>query len=175
MVAADDNWGIGKGGELLVRIPNDLRHFREETRGKIIIYGRKTLPTFPQGLPLPERRNLLLSTKPDYQVRGAEVVPSLSALSKLLSAQNPADIFIIGGESIYRQLLPYCRTAHVTKIDRRYDATHFFPNLDIDPAWKLTAESDEQTYFDIPYTFMRYERIADFLDFPPQKLNNERN
>lgn len=165
IVAADRNWGIGRGGELLVRIPNDMRHFREETRGKVIVYGRKTLATFPQGQPLMERRNLILSTKPDYQVRGAEVIGSLDALSNCLRAYDPADIFIIGGESVYRQLLPYCRTVHVTKIDRQYEATHFFPNLDEDPAWKMTAESDELTYFDIPYSFMRYERTADFLDF----------
>lgn len=69
------------------------------------------------------------------------------------------DIYIIGGESIYRQLLPYCNVAHVTKIDHAYQADTFFPNLDQDEDWEITADSDEQTYFDIPYQFVKYERV----------------
>ena len=69
------------------------------------------------------------------------------------------DVYIIGGESIYRQLLPYCDLAQVTKIDYEYDADAFFPNLDEDPEWQLTGESEEGTYFDLEYRFLRYERV----------------
>ena len=75
-----------------------------------------------------------------------------------LREYDDQDIYIIGGDSVYRQLLPYCNVAHVTKIDHAYEADAFFPNLDQDPAWEITADSDEQTYFDIAYQFLRYER-----------------
>ena len=75
-----------------------------------------------------------------------------------LKKYNDEDIFVIGGESVYRQLLPYCKTAYITKIDHAYQADTFFPDLDQDPQWKMTKVSEEQTYFDLEYTFLRYER-----------------
>ena len=77
-----------------------------------------------------------------------------------LKKYNEEDVYVIGGESVYRQLLPYCRTAHITKIDHSYEADAFFPDLDSDPEWEITADSDEMTYFDIAYTFLKYERKA---------------
>ena len=68
------------------------------------------------------------------------------------------DIFVIGGEEIYRQFLPYCDTAHVTCSDYAYEADTHFPNLDKDPEWHVTAESDEQTYFNLCYEFRQYQR-----------------
>lgn len=161
IVAADNNWAIGNKNELLVRIPNDQKHFREETVGKVVVLGRKTLATFPQGLPLQNRINIILSRDKNYRVKGAQVVHSLEALLKELKKYREEDIYIIGGESIYRQMLPYCKVAHVTKIDREYEADTYFPNLDQDPQWHITADSDEQTYFDIAYQFLKYERITD--------------
>ena len=160
IVAADNNWAIGNKNELLVRIPNDQKHFREETAGKVVVLGRKTLATFPQGLPLQNRINIILSRDKNYRVKGAQVVHSLEALLKELKKYREEDIYIIGGESIYRQMLPYCKVAHVTKIDREYEADTYFPNLDRDPQWQITADSDEQTYFDIAYQFLKYERIT---------------
>lgn len=158
IVAVDRNWGIGYKGQLLVSIPNDHKMFRKETLNKVIVYGRKTLETFPLSQPLDRRTNIILSRNPDYQVRGAVVVHSIEELLKELEKYDSEDIYIIGGESIYRQMLPWCDTAHVTMIDYAYQADAFFPNLDRDPEWEITADSEEQTYFDIPYTFVRYSR-----------------
>lgn len=158
IVAVDRNWGIGYKGQLLVSIPNDHKMFRKETLNKVIVYGRKTLETFPLAQPLDRRTNIILSKNPDLQVRGAQVVHSIEELLKELEQYDSEDIYIIGGESIYAQMLPYCDTAHVTMIDYAYQADAFFPNLDRDPEWEITADSEEQTYFDIPYTFVRYSR-----------------
>lgn len=158
IVAVDANWGIGNQGELLVRIPNDHKHFREETTGKVVVLGRKTLQTFPQGLPLKNRTNMILSTNPKYEVKDAVVVHSVEELLEMLKQYESQDVYIIGGESVYRELLPYCDTAHVTKIDHSYQADAFFPNLDAMEDWEITADSEEQTYFDIEYTFLKYER-----------------
>ncbi|MBQ4303616.1 MAG: dihydrofolate reductase [Lachnospiraceae bacterium] len=158
IVAVDRNWGIGYKGQLLVSIPNDHKMFRKETLNKVIVYGRKTLETFPLSQPLDRRTNIILSRNPDYQVRGAVVVHSIEELLKELEKYDSEDIYIIGGESIYRQMLPWCDTAHVTMIDYAYQADAFFPDLDKDPEWEITADSEEQTYFDIPYTFVRYSR-----------------
>ncbi|MBQ4536458.1 MAG: dihydrofolate reductase [Lachnospiraceae bacterium] len=158
IVAVDNNWAIGYQNELLVRIPNDHKHFREETIGKVVVLGRKTLETFPQGQPLGKRTNIILSTDKNYKVKDAIVVHSIEELLEELKKYNDEDIYIIGGDSVYKQMLPYCNVAHVTKIDHEYQADAYFPNLDKDDAWEITAESDEQTYFDIAYQFLKYER-----------------
>ncbi|MBO7339309.1 MAG: dihydrofolate reductase, partial [Lachnospiraceae bacterium] len=80
-------------------------------------------------------------------------------LMKELEKYDDDDIYVIGGDSVYKQLLPYCNVAHVTKIDHEFEADTYFPDLDADPAWEITADSDEQTYFDLPYQFLKYERI----------------
>lgn len=158
IVAVDNHWAIGNKNQLLIRIPNDHKHFREETTGKVVVLGRKTLETFPQGLPLKNRTNIILSTKKDYQVKDAIVVHSVEELLEELGKYADEDIYVIGGDSVYKQLLPYCNVAHVTKIDHEYEADAFFPNLDEDEEWEITADGEEQTYFDIPYQFLKYER-----------------
>ena len=158
IVAVDENWAIGHQHELLIRIPGDMKMFRRETTGKVVVLGRKTLETFPGGQPLKDRTNIILSTKEDYRVEGAIVVHSLEELLEELKEYDSSQVYIIGGESIYRQLLPYCDTAHVTKIDRAYEADTWFPNLDEDSEWQITAESDEQSYFDTTYHFVKYEK-----------------
>ena len=158
IVAADENWAIGNKDKLLVSIPNDQKRFREETTGKVVVLGRKTLQTFPQGQPLKNRTNIILSRDKNYEVKDATVVHSVEELLEELKKFDTEDVYIIGGESIYRQMLPYCDVAHVTKIDHKYEADTYFPNLDNDPEWEITADSDEQTYFDIAYTFFKYQR-----------------
>ena len=100
-----------------------------------------------------------MSTNKSLQVRNALVVHSIEELLEACRAYESDDIYVIGGASVYRQLLPYCDTAHITKIDYAYQADAWFPNLDEDPDWKITADSEEQTYFDIEYQFLKYERI----------------
>lgn len=158
IVAVDQNWAIGNKDNLLVRIPNDQKMFQTETTGKVVILGRKTMETFPGKQPLKNRTNIILSRKPDYQVKGAVVVHSIEELLQECKQYADEDIYVIGGESIYRQLLPYCDVAHVTKIDRAYAADSYCPNLDEDEDWEITADSDEQAYFDITYRFLKYER-----------------
>ena len=147
IVAVDENWAIGNKNELLVSIPADHKFFRQETTGKVVVLGRKTLETFPQGLP-------------NFKVKDAIVVHSTEELLEELKKYNEEDIYIIGGESVYRQMLPYCDVAHVTKIDRAYEADAYFPNLDEMPEWQITADSDEQVYFDITYHFLKYEKTG---------------
>ena len=177
IVAVDNNWAIGSKNELLIRIPNDHKHFREETTGKVVVLGRKTLETFPQGMPLKNRTNIILSKDPNYQVKDAIVDyfrektgerPGVRVnkpdvllnihIAEELKKYDEENIYIIGGESIYRQMLPYCDVAHVTKIDHAYEADAYFPDLDSDSEWEITADSDEQVYFDITYQFLKYER-----------------
>lgn len=158
IVAVDNNWAIGLRGGLLVRIPNDHKNFRQKTVGRVVVLGRKTLETFPQGLPLSGRTNIILSTDTAYNVKDADIVHSKEELLEELKKYNDDEVYIIGGESVYKMMLPYCNTAYVTKIDHNYEADAFFPNLDIMEDWIIVDEGEEQTYFDIAYHFVKYER-----------------
>ena len=121
--------------------------------------GRKTMESFPNGLPLKNRTNIVLTHDHTYKVPGAVVVHDMDELHEELKKYDSQDIYVIGGETIYRQLLDECDVAHITKIDYAYDADAYFPNLDERPEWKITADSEEQTYFDLEYYFYRYERV----------------
>ncbi len=156
IVAVDSNFAIGYQGKLLVKIPLDQQFFRDMTKGKVIVYGRKTLETFPNRVPLVGRVNIILSKNKDYSVRGALCMHSLDETLEYLKQYNSEDVFIVGGESIYRQFLPYCDTIHLTKIDYEYKADAYFPDLRRMPEWSITEESDEQTYFDIEYYFQKF-------------------
>ncbi len=158
IVAADKNWAIGLQNKLLVSIPADMKFFRQTTTGNVVVMGRKTLESFPNGQPLKNRTNIVLTSDRSYNVKDAVVVHSIEELLEELKKYDSEDVYVIGGESIYRQLLPYCSLAHVTKIDHEYQADTYFPNLDEDEEWELTGISDEQTYFDLEYVFARYER-----------------
>ena len=158
IVNVDSNWAIGYRGKLLVSIPEDMKFFRSETTGKVVVLGRKTLDTFPGGQPLKNRTNIILTRNPNYQVKGAIICHSVEEVLEELKKYDSKDIYVIGGESIYRQLLDECEVAHITKIDFAYEADAWFPNLEEDPAWVLTGESEEKTYFDLEFRFCRYER-----------------
>ena len=125
IVAVDKNWAIGMDNKLFVSIPEDMKFFRSETTGKVVVLGRKTLDTFPGGQPLKNRTNIILTRNPNYQVKGAIICHSVEEVLEELKKYNDEDIFVIGGESIYRQLLPYCKTAYITKIDHAYQANFF--------------------------------------------------
>lgn len=158
IVAVDENWAIGKDNKLLVSIPADMKMFRQETSGKIVVMGRRTLESFPNGLPLKNRTNIVLTGNQDFKVKDAIIVHTIEELLEEIKKYPPQDVYCIGGDSIYRQLLPYCDTAHVTRIHFAYEADRYFPNLDEDPEWEVTAQSEEQTYFDLEYEFVKYER-----------------
>ena len=157
--AADKNWGIGRNNKLLVSIPADMKFFRETTTGNVVVMGRKTLESFPGGLPLKNRVNIVLTKDENYDVKDAIVVHSLDELKEVLVEYNTDNVYVIGGASIYKQLLCYCDTAYVTKIDYEYEADTYFPNLDTDSEWEVEECSEEQTYFDLEYTFVKYRKI----------------
>ncbi len=160
IVCVDANWGIGYKNELLVRIPSDQKFFRETTTGKVVVMGRKTLDSFPQGKPLKNRTNIVITSNKELEKRDEEIyVNSVEECLELLKNYNEDDIYIIGGASIYKQFLPYCSKALVTRVDREFSADTYFPDLDKDPEWKITKESDEQTYFDNTFEFLVYERV----------------
>ena len=120
--------------------------------------GRKTLESFPNGLPLKNRINIVLTKNLDYKVKGALIVHTKEQLFKELWQYDSKNIYVIGGESIYRMLLDQCDTAFVTKIDYIYEADTYVPNLDELPEWEITQESEEQTYFDLEYRFVTYQK-----------------
>ena len=157
IAAVDKNWGIGLKNQLLVRIPEDMKHFRNLTFGNVVVMGRKTLESFPGGQPLNDRTNIVLTKDNDYQVKNAVIVHDMEELFAELKKYKQEDIFVIGGESIYRQLLDQCETAYITKIDYEYQADVWFPNLDELEQWELIEESEEQTYFDLEYYFLKYQ------------------
>ena len=158
ILSADEHWGIGRENRLLVRIPQDMKYFRSETVGKAVIMGRKTLESFPQGQPLKNRVNIVITRKKDYKVKGAVIVHSVEEAVKE-AKKYEGELFVIGGESIYRAMLAYCDTAYVTKIDHAFDADTYFPNLDEDKEWQMITISEEQTCFDLEYYFTVYERV----------------
>lgn len=159
IAAVDENWAIGNKNQLLVKLPADMKFFREITMGKVVVMGRKTLESFPNARPLSGRTNIVLTHKAHYKVPGAVVVHSLEELHRELEKYDSKDIYVIGGESVYTQLLEECDTAHITKIEYAFEADAHFPNLDQRGEWKITADSEEQTYFDLEYYFYRYERV----------------
>ena len=159
IAAVDRNWAIGCDNKLLVRIPEDQKWFRETTTGKAVIMGRKTLESFPGKAPLKNRLNIVLTSDKSFRADGAAVVHSVEEAIKAAGDYDDKDIFVIGGESVYRQMLPYCNVAHITKIDYAYQADAYFPNLDEDKNWRVTETSDEKTYFDLLYEFVKYERV----------------
>lgn len=156
IVAVDSNWAIGHKGKLLVSIPEDMQFFRRETTGKVVVMGRKTLESFPNGLPLKNRVNVVITKDKEYNVKDAIICHSIEEALEVLKQYNDEDIYVIGGESVYRQLLPYCSVAHVTKINYSYDADTYFPNLDEMDEWTIEESSDERTYFDLEYEFVKY-------------------
>lgn len=158
IVAVSENWGIGRDNGLLFSIPTDMRFFRETTKGHTVVMGRKTLESFPNGQPLKNRTNIVLSKNLEEK-DGYIVVRSLDELLETVSGIDD-EIFIIGGESIYRLLLPYTDTAYITKVNALVPADSYMPNLDEDKSWKMESESEEITENGVSFRFCTYKRIS---------------
>ncbi len=156
--AVDRHWAIGNQGKLLVSIPQDQKRFRDQTIGGAIIMGRKTFESLPGQQPLYGRMNVILTNNKDYKVKNAVVCHSVEEALEAVKDVPENQVSVIGGESIYRQFLPYCTEADVTWIDFTYSADTFLPKLEETDGWKLVSESDEQTYFDLCYTYRLYRR-----------------
>ncbi len=157
IVTVDENWAIGKGDRQLVQIPAVWRYLQRLTAGGVVVMGRKTLQALPQGQPLYGRENYILTTSSSFSVRGAQAVRGLEALKEKLAGVQEKEVFVCGGASVYRQLLPACDTAYVAMVEKSYEADVYLEDLEKN-GWKLTEESDEQTYFDITYYFRTYRR-----------------
>lgn len=154
ILSADQNWGIGKDGGLLVRVREDMKFFRETTRGHAVVMGRKTFESLPGALP--GRRNIVLS-RGDFCAPEAEVAADVPALFALLGEQKE-DAFVIGGGEIYRLLLPYTNRIFVTKWDAAFDADTFFPNLDESEEFFLAEQSPRQQSDGLGFCFCEYRR-----------------
>lgn len=166
IVAVDREWGIGYRGELLATVKEDLAHFRELTVGQTIVYGSSTLRTFPYGRPLKNRINLILSTNPNLKPEGAIVLRSVEELIAYEKAHTEEDIVVVGGASVYKQLLPYCDAAYVTRFDALFEKDAYFPNLDEDSNWQCVSVGETHysngatdTEDRMPYRFTEYRRV----------------
>ena len=155
IVAVYDDWGIGKDGTQPVALSADRKFFRETTRGATVIVGRKTLADFPGGKPLPNRVNIVL-TRQDIELEGVEVCHSPEEAVAL--AENAPRAFVIGGGSVYKQMLTFCENAYVTKVHCTPESDTFFPNLDEDPHWYLAEVLQSGTENDIDYQMCLYKR-----------------
>ena len=156
IVAVYDDWGIGKNGTQPIALSADRKFFRETTRGAMVIVGRRTIEDFPGQKPLPGRVNVAL-TRSGVQIPGFTVCDSPAAAAEL--AQKAERAMVIGGGSIYRQMLPMCDTAYVTKVHCTPESDTFFPNLDTDPAWHLAKILQSGEENGIAYEMCLYRRV----------------
>lgn len=195
IVNVNQNWGIGKDGELLAYIPEDMRFFRNTTKGRTVIMGRKTLESFPGGKPLKGRLNIVLTRNPArlYQKAAQEwqaasllkplVLGDSSDTQLLAFCDTPSllqiqegileDAYVIGGAQIYQELLPYCSECLVTINDSQREADTFFPNLDADPEWQRTQETEEKEQDGVHYRFTVYRRISGGTSERPERSDHD--
>ncbi len=156
IVCVSRNWGIGDKNQLLFRIPDDLKQFKALTTGKVVVMGHNTLKSLPGSKPLPNRTNIVLSRNPNLVIEGAIVCHSVQEVLIEVSDLPQNDVFIMGGDAIYRQFLPYCRRALITRVDAAPEADAFFPDLQEHPQWKIRHESDFMEYEGLSYQYVEY-------------------
>ena len=158
IVCVDKKWGIGKNNKMLFHLPEDLKFFKEKTWGKTVVMGYNTFLSLPNKKPLPNRKNIVLSRKKNLKIDGVSVVNSVEELLSILG-NDTSNVFLIGGEIIYKELLNFCDEAYVTKVNANGDAEKFFPNIDENPEWIRTYESDEIKTGNFEIKFNTYKRI----------------
>ena len=155
IVAVYDDWGIGKDGTQPVALSADRKFFRETTRGAMVIVGRRTVADFPGEKPLPGRVNVML-TRNKVEKPGFTVVSSPEEAAQIAKTADRA--MVIGGGSIYRQMLPLCDTAYVTKVHALVESDTYFPNLDEDDAWFMAEVLQSGEEDGISYEMCLYKR-----------------
>ena len=160
IVAVDEKWGIGKNSDLLLSIPDDMMYYRTTTRGKVVVMGYTTLLSLPKSKPAPGRLNLVLADIEGLRIPGAVVCGSMEQLLRLIGCFRPDDVFDVGGGSMYRQLLPYCCAAHITKMRFDGEADTYIPNLDELPDWSVDSESEVKEHDGIRYSFVVYQNAS---------------
>lgn len=159
IVAVDQNWGIGCNGRLLAVIPADMQYFREKTLGKVVVMGRKTFESLPGKKPLQGRINIVLTRDLGLHYENVILCNSLSQLFSKLSQYASENVFIIGGESVYEQCMPYCSEAYVTKIRNVHNADTCFLNLDNKVRWKCIEDGPWQQHHDVAFKFTIYKNL----------------
>ena len=162
IVAVDEDWGIGFNGELLEKIPEDMKYFKELTTGNTVVMGRKTWDSLPIK-PLPNRGNFIISRETPLLMENKAIRMNLDMIKDTMEANKDENYFIIGGGQIYKELLPLCDRVYVTKIFKSHENVDtYFPDLD-EPemwnTWKVTNQSKVKVYNDIMYQFWTYDRI----------------
>ena len=164
IVAVDENWGIGFNGELLEKIPEDLKRFKKLTKGNVVVMGRKTWDSLPKK-PLPDRLNIIISRQPQFvDFLTVSIGMEEAKVRAKAASKDPEDEwFVIGGGQIYKELLPFCDRVYVTKIFKEHENVDtYFPNLD-EPeewnTWKAVHQSKVYTYNNLMYQFWTYDRI----------------
>ncbi len=161
IVCVDQAFAIGKDGDLLEKIPEDLQFFKKMTLHKTIIMGSATFESLPNQKPLKNRKHIVLSSKENYSPHSDVIVcHSLDEVLTITKDTIPEDLFVIGGGKVYKEFLPYCDKAYITKILKTYDADTYFLNIDQEEEWSLTYETEIKLFESIPYKFCTYERKA---------------
>jgi len=158
LVSVDRNWGIGYKGELLQRIPEDMKFFKRMTMGKVVVMGRGTFESLPGKQPLKDRINIVLSKNLVWDDERVIICRTIEELLQELNKYPAEDVYNIGGESVFKQLFPYCTEAYITRIDHTYPADKYFFNIENLPDWKLESAGEWQNYEGIRYRFERYVR-----------------
>ena len=156
IVAVDRKWAIGRDNQLLFNFPGDMKRFRSITTGGTVLMGRKTLESFPNSRPLPNRRNIVL-TSHNSEIEGAEVVHTTAEMLKAVENEDTDNIYVIGGGSLYTALLPLCKRVYLTKVDAIGEgADTWFPNLDKLPGWDVETVGETLTEKGCTYQFIDY-------------------
>ncbi|MBR3819274.1 MAG: dihydrofolate reductase [Clostridia bacterium] len=158
IVNVDKNWGIGIGDKLLNHIPADMKFFKEKTTGNVVVMGKTTFLTFPSQKALPNRVNIVLTTDREWSAENVIVCHSLDELFEQLERYDTNTVYVIGGSKVYEQLLPYCDTAYVTKVETEKDADRFFPNLDEAEGWVLTDSGEKLEHNGVEFRFTIYRK-----------------
>ena len=157
IVVVDQNWAIGRNGDLLFSLPTDMKHFRALTLDGTVIMGRKTLDSFPGGKPLPRRRNIVITNNREFSREGAEVVYSTDDALALAAGTAEDKLWVIGGGSVYTALLSQCKRVCLTKVDAAAEETDtFFPNLDKLPNWEVESVSEPMEENGLTFRFIDY-------------------
>ncbi len=162
--SVDENWGIGSNGDLLVHIPEDMKFFKEKTTGSIVIMGRKTYDSLPSK-PLPNRTNIVITSKIDnqFEIKGNGVffmtMDFIKTILGITTKESLVNVYIIGGGQVYKELLPYCDKAYVTKVLNSHENVDtYFPNIDILPEWEVESEGALKEYSGVQYQFYTYKK-----------------
>ena len=164
LAAADANWGIGYQNRLLFHLKEDMKYFRKLTLGNIVVMGRKTFESLPEGRPLPGRTNIVLTRQTGWGAvlaKGDEEFVVLHSPEQVLSyvADRREDVYVIGGGEVYRQFLRCASKAYITKVQAEKQADTFFPDLDQTAGWNRGDESERiHDETGVEYQFVQYNR-----------------